>query len=57
MSAWHATGTPAAWRHRTNSRPASTYSIDRYIDEHMLLVSVMLGHKQHSMMQTAAFEP
>ena len=57
MSAWRATGTPFVWRHWTNSRPASKYRIYRYIKEHMLLVSRLLGHKQHSMMHMAAFEP
>ena len=57
MSAWRATGTPTAWRHWSNSRPASKCRIDRYIKEHMLLVFMLLGQKQHSMMHMAAFEP
>ena len=56
MSAWRATGIPAVWQQWANNRPASKYRIYRYIQEHMLLVS-MLGHKQHSMMHMAAFEP
>ena len=56
MSAWRATGKPTVWRHRTGSRLASKYRIDRYINQHMLLVSMLLGNQQHSMMHMAAFE-
>ena len=42
MSAWHATGTPAVWRHWTDSRPACVSGIHRYIKEHMHLVLILL---------------
>ena len=42
MSAWHATGRTAVWRHWTNSRPANKSRIYRCINEHMLLRSILL---------------
>ncbi len=42
MSAWHATGRTAVWRHWTNSRPANNSRIYRCINEHMLLMSILL---------------
>ena len=42
MSAWHATGRTAVWRRWTNSRPANKSRIYRCINEHLLLMFILL---------------